>query len=80
MCSGWVVERWGGVQARSQLVKLNMNESNSMEQGSFHSPEQQAIMATTLKYCKLIVGPEEAVRALLALPLLVRTPQRICLP
>lgn len=56
------------VQARSELVKLYVKESNSLPVVDFQAEEQQALMGTALKYCKLTVDAKE--RVCLRLPVL----------
>lgn len=54
------------MQARSELAKMLVKESNAMHdnmhQGDVHRPEQQAIMSTALKYCHLTIAAKERVR------------------
>lgn len=50
------------MQARSELAKMFVKESNAMQQGDVHRPEQQAVMSTALKYCHLTIAAKERVR------------------
>lgn len=52
----------GGVQARTELAKLYVKESNSLGGYDLQGAKQQTVMISAMKYCHLIIDAKERVR------------------